>query len=239
MKTALVIGASRGIGRAIALRLAADGFDIFASVRKPEEFLAGPAREIQALGRTVTTLVFDVSDRDAVQREYAKYFSESAPDVIVYNAGIARDDVFALMTPEEWDDVIHTNLDGFFNTVQPLTGNMMLQKHGRIVAVTSISGQIGQMGQANYAASKAGIAAAVKSLARELGRKNILVNAVAPGLIETAMTEHLPKEQLLPLIPVRRFGKPEEVAAAVSFLCGPDSSYISGQVLSVSGGMVM
>lgn len=239
MKQALIIGAARGIGRAVAVRLASDGFDIVGSCRDEAAFMAGTGAEIGALGRTVTPAVFDLTDPDAVLAVYAKIFGESAPDVIVYNAGIARDDVFALMTRREWREVMATNLDGFFNTVQPLLPAMMARKSGRIVVVTSISGQTGQAGQVNYSASKAALAGAVKALAREVGRKHILVNGVAPGVIETDMTKDLPAEYIMPLIPVRRFGKPQEVAGAVSFLCGPDSTYINGQILNINGGMYM
>ena len=168
----------------------------------------------------------------------AELFGDSAPDVVVYNAGIARDNMFVFMSPEEWDSVIHTNLDGFYHTVQPLLFGMIARRSGRIIVITSASGQSGQAGQVNYAASKAALAAAVKSLAREVGRKGILVNAVSPGVIETDMTAELPKEQILPMIPLKRFGTPEEVAGVISFLCSPDSTYLHGQVIAVNGGLL-
>ena len=162
---------------------------------------------------------------------------ECHPEACVFNAGVCRDGVFAMMPPEDWRDVLATNLDGFYNTVQPVVFNMLQRRRGRIVAVTSVSGETGQAGQVNYSASKAGLAGAVKALAREVGRRGIFVNAVAPGVIETEMTAELPKEQILPLIPVHRFGTAEEVAAVVDFLCSEPQMYVQGQVIGVNGGM--
>ena len=238
-KTALVIGASRGIGKAIAVRLAHDGFDIAATCSRGTASLADVKAVVESAGRRFTGLAFDVADRESAAKILNECFGEGAPEVIVYNAGIARDNLFVFMSPSEWDSVVRTNLDGFYNTVQPLLMGMMARKSGRIVAISSASGQAGQGGQVNYSASKAALIGAVKALAREVGRKKILVNAVAPGFIETAMTADLPKEKILPLIPLNRAGLPEEVAGAVSFLCGPDSSYIQGQVLAVNGGLVI
>ncbi|HOG49096.1 MAG TPA: SDR family oxidoreductase, partial [Lentisphaeria bacterium] len=151
----------------------------------------------------------------------------------------ADDNLFAFMTPTQWSEVLRTNLDGFYNTIQPLVFGMLARKSGRIIAISSASGQTGQAGQVNYSAAKAGLIGAVKALAREVGRKGILVNAIAPGLIETDMTKDLPKERILPLIPLARAGVANEVAGVVSFLCGPDSTYIHGQVIAVNGGLVM
>ena len=239
-KGALVTGSSRGIGRAISQRLAEDGFDIAATARQ-----AGPdseelARQVAAAGRKFTLLAFDVRDREAVRRELERVFGDGgAPEVAVYNAGIARDNLMAFMSPREWDEVIETNVNGFYNTIQPLVFGMLAKKRGRIVAVSSASGQTGQAGQVNYSASKAALIGAVKALAREVGRKGVLVNAVAPGFIHTEMTREIPEERVLPLIPLNRAGEAAEVAGAVSFLCGPDSSYIHGQVIAVNGGLVI
>lgn len=239
-RIALVIGGCRGIGRAISLRLAEDGFDIAATARQ-----AGPdseelARQVAAAGRKFTLLAFDVRDREAVRRELERVFGDGgAPEVAVYNAGIARDNLMAFMSPREWDEVIETNVNGFYNTIQPLVFGMLAKKRGRIVAVSSASGQTGQAGQVNYSASKAALIGAVKALAREVGRKGVLVNAVAPGFIHTEMTREIPEERVLPLIPLNRAGEAAEVAGAVSFLCGPDSSYIHGQVIAVNGGLVI
>ena len=238
-KTALVTGASRGIGRAIAKRLAHDGFDIIGTCSRNIEALEETRKEVEAAGRTFTPLAFDIADREASAHALAKTFGDDAPDVIVFNAGISRDDLFVFMSPDKWDSVIHTNVDGFYNVVQPLIMPMMGRRSGRIVVISSASGQTGQAGQVNYSASKAALIGAVKALAREVGRKKILVNAVAPGFIETDMTADIPKDKVLPLIPLNRAGLPDEVAGAVSFLCGPDSTYIQGQVLPVNGGLVI
>lgn len=237
MKTALVIGASRGIGRAIAERLAHDGFDIVGTCRSNPERFQELEQKVTGLGRSFHALAFDIADRKAAEETLLGYFGDGAPDVLVYNAGINDDDLFAMMAPEQWDRVLHTNADGFFNCIHPLIMNMMGRRGGRIIAISSISGQTGQPGQVNYSASKAALLGAVKALARELARKKILVNAVAPGFIDTDMTEKLPTDELVPQIPLRRIGKAEEVAGAVAFLAGPDSSYITGQVIAVNGGL--
>ncbi len=238
-KNALIIGASRGIGKAIAKRLASDGFDIVATCSRDVAALDSLKVETEALGRSFHGMAFDISDRSAAAAALTGFFGESAPDVIVYNAGIARDNLFVFMSEQEWDSVIHTNLDGFYNTVQPLLMGMMAKKNGRIVVISSASGQVGQGGQVNYSASKAALIGAVKALAREVGRKKILVNAVAPGFIETDMTADLPSDKILPMIPLNCAGTADDVAGAVSFLCGPDSRYIHGQVIAVNGGLVI
>lgn len=237
MKTALVIGASRGIGRAIAERLAHDGFDIVGTCRSNPERFQELEQKVTGLGRSFHALAFDIADRKAAEETLLGYFGDGAPDVLVYNAGINDDDLFAMMAPEQWDRVLHTNADGFFNCIHPLIMNMMGRRGGRIIAISSISGQTGQPGQVNYSASKAALLGAVKALAREVARKKILVNAVAPGFIDTDMTEKLPTDELVPQIPLRRIGKAEEVAGAVAFLAGPDSRYITGQVIAVNGGL--
>lgn len=237
MKTALVIGASRGIGRAIAERLAHDGFDIVGTCRSNPKRFQELEQKVTGLGRSFHALAFDIADRKAAEETLLGYFGDGAPDVLVYNAGINDDDLFAMMAPEQWDRVLHTNADGFFNCIHPLIMNMMGRRGGRIIAISSISGQTGQPGQVNYSASKAALLGAVKALAREVARKKILVNAVAPGFIDTDMTEKLPTDELVPQIPLRRIGKAEEVAGAVAFLAGPDSSYITGQVIAVNGGL--
>ena len=237
MKKAFVIGASKGIGRQIALRLVSDGYKVYVSGRNQKQLDDGVVSECSALGASVESLIFDVTDPAAVKKEYARVFGEDTPDIVVYNAGCNADNLFAFMEDEEWSRVLHTNVDGFFNTVQPLVGNMIAQKFGRIIVISSVSGQSGQAGQVNYSAAKAALIGAVKALAREVARKNVLVNVVAPGVIDTDMVKDLPKEHVLPLIPLRRYGTVDEIAGVVSFLCGPDSSYMTGQVLSVNGGL--
>lgn len=236
-RRALVIGGNRGIGRGIALRLASDGYDLFVSGRDEEQLKRGIVAECEAQELKITPLVFDITAPAAVKAEYERVFGENTPDIAVFNAGCNADNLFAFMSEEEWNSVLHTNVDGFFNTIQPLVGDMVSRKFGRIVVISSVSGQTGQTGQVNYSAAKAALIGAAKALAREVARKNVLVNVVAPGVIDTDMTKDLPKEHVLPLIPQRRYGTVDEIAGAVSFLCGPDSSYITGQVLAVNGGM--
>jgi len=238
-RTALVIGGCRGIGRAITLRLAEDGFDVYPTCRKKSEAAEQLARDIRALGRECTILELDVCDRAKTRETLDAVFAETPPDAVIYNSGIAKDNLFVFMDGDEWDDVIGTNLRGFYNTIQPLVFGMLARHSGRIVVISSASGQTGQAGQVNYSASKAGLIGAVKALARETGRKGILVNAVAPGVIDTEMTKELPKDKILPLIPLHRFGDASEVAGVVSFLCGNDSTYIQGQVIAVNGGLVI
>jgi len=238
-ETALVTGSSRGIGRAIALRLARDGFDVVVHCRSRREDADAVQREIAALGRGCRVLQFDVRDREAAAAalladigEHGCYYG------VVCNAGVARDNSFPAMSGEEWDTVIETNLDAFFNVLNPLTMPLVQRrKPGRIVTLSSVSGVLGNRGQVNYSAAKAGIIGATKALALELAKRAITVNCVAPGLIETEMTEGAPLEEILRHVPLRRIGLPEEVAAAVSFLMSRDAAYITRQVISVDGGL--
>ena len=238
-RVAFIAGGCRGIGREITLRLAKDGFDVVPSCRKRGPEAESLAEEVRKLGRECRILELDVRDREGTRKVLEAAFADDAPDAVVYNSGIARDNLFVFMEESQWDDVLETNLQGFFNTVHPLIFGMLARRGGRIVVISSASGQTGQAGQVNYSASKAGLIGAVKALAREVGRKGVLVNAVAPGVIDTEMTRDLPGETVLPLIPLRRFGSAAEVAGAVSFLCGPDSTYIHGQVIAVNGGLVI
>jgi len=236
---ALVVGGSRGIGRAICLRLARSGFGIWLTYRGSREAADGVRAEIEAGGGSCEPVGFDVADYEAVQAALAGRAETRPPEVVVFNAGVARDNLLVWMSKEEWDSVLGTNLDGFFNVMRAVLFPMLRNRRGRIVVVSSVSGQIGQSGQANYAASKAGLIGAAKSLAREIGKRNILVNVVAPGLIETDMTRELPRDQVLPLIPLQRLGKPEEVAAVVDFLCREEHMYIHGQVIGINGGLAI
>ncbi len=238
-RVALVIGGSRGIGRAVTVRLARSGFDIWCTYRSDHAAAAEVKSEVELIGRRCETAGFDVADRPATQAALAPWLSARAPDVVVYNSGITRDNLLVWMKPAEWDDVISTNLTGFYNVMQPVMFPMLEARRGRVVVIASVAGQIGQAGQVNYSASKAGLIGAAKALAREVGRKNIVVNVVAPGVIETQMTSHLPKKQILPLIPLRRFGTPDEVAVVVDFLCREDLLYIHGQVIGVNGGLAI
>ncbi|RZA19990.1 MAG: 3-oxoacyl-ACP reductase FabG [Lysobacteraceae bacterium] len=236
----LVTGASRGIGRAIALRLARDGFDIAVHCRSRRELAEAVAVEIEALGRRARVLEFDVADRaacaTAIEADIAMH---GAYFGVVCNAGITRDAAFPAMTGDEWDSVIHTNLDGFYNVLQPCVMPMVRRRQpGRIVTIASVSGLAGNRGQTNYSAAKAGIIGATKALALELAKRQITVNCVAPGLIETDMLPAEVVDEAMKMIPLRRVGRPEEVAAAVSYLVSDDAAYVTRQVVSVNGGML-
>jgi 3-oxoacyl-[acyl-carrier protein] reductase len=239
-KSVLVTGSSRGIGRAIALRLARDGYDIVVHCHSRREQADNVMQAIVAQGRLARVLQFDVADRKATAAALAADIKQHGCYYgVVCNAGVIRDNVFPAMSGEEWDVVIKTNLDGFYNVLNPLIMPMVRRRApGRIVTLASVSGLIGNRGQVNYSAAKAGIIGATKALALELASREITVNCVAPGLIETEMIESVPLEEALKLIPAGRIGKPEEVAAAVSFLLAEDAAYITRQVICVNGGLV-
>ena len=236
----LVTGASRGIGRAIALRLARDGFDIAVHCRSRRELAEAVAAEIEALGRKVRVLEFDVADRAACASALAADIeTHGAYHGVVCNAGIARDNAFPAMSGEDWDSVIHTNLDGFYNVLQPCVMPMVRRRQpGRIVTLASVSGLAGNRGQTNYSAAKAGIIGATTALALELAKRQITVNCVAPGLVDTEMLPAEVVEEAMKMIPLRRVGTPEEVAAAVAYLMSDDAAYVTRQVISVNGGML-
>ncbi len=239
MGTALVTGGSKGLGRAMALGLAQDGWDIWLNYRSDAAGAAAVAAEIEALGRDCRLLPFDVADQAAVQAALEPLLAETTPGAVISNAGFARDGLLALMDAQAWKSVLAVHLDGFFNVVRCVLPRMLRARKGRIVAIASTAGQTGSPGQTNYSAAKAGLLGAVRSLAAEVARRNVLVNAVAPGFIATDMTAHLPEPELAARIPLGRFGTPEEVAAAVRFLCSDKAAYITGQTLSVNGGIHM
>ena len=238
--TILVTGGSRGIGRAIALRLARDGFDVVVHCRSRVAEAEAVAGEVRALGREARVLAFDVADRAAcAQALEADVAEHGAYYGVVCNAGIARDNAFPAMSGEDWDAVIHTNLDAFYNVLNPLVMPLVRRrKPGRIVTLSSVSGLVGNRGQTNYSAAKAGIIGATKALALELASRDITVNCVAPGLIDTQMVSGEVLDEALKLIPMRRMGRPEEVAAIVAFLVSEQASYITRQVISVNGGLI-
>lgn len=238
-ETVLVTGSSRGIGKAIALRLARDGYDLVVHCRSRRDEAEAVLRQVVGVGRQCRILQFDIAERDAVAAELeADIAAHGCYYGVVCNAGIVRDNVFPALSGDDWDAVLKTNLDGFFNVLHPLIMPMVRRrKPGRIITLASVSGLIGNRGQVNYSAAKAGIIGATKALALELAKREITVNCVAPGLIETEMIGDVPLEEALKLIPLRRVGKPEEVAALVSFLMSPDAAYITRQVISVNGGL--
>jgi 3-oxoacyl-[acyl-carrier protein] reductase len=234
---ALVVGGSRGIGKSTALRLADSGFDICLTYHRNEKAANSVCSEIESKGVACRTVGFDVADGEQTEAALKPLMDERAPEVVVFNSGIVRDSLLVMMSREEWESVISTNLNGFYNIMHVVLFPMLREKRGRIVVVSSTSGQIGQAGQVNYSASKAGLIGAAKALAREVGKKNILVNVVAPGLIETDMTEGFPADQIMPLIPLRRLGKVEDVSSVIHFLCTDKNMYIHGQVIGINGGL--
>jgi len=240
VRRVLVTGASRGIGRAIAVALARDGFDLALGYLRSKAAAERTAAEIGRLGRSATLLCFDVADREACGEALcADMQAQGAYWGAVLNAGIHRDAPFPGLSDEAWDRVLRTNLDGFFNVLRPLVMPMLrLRAGGRIVTLSSLAGITGNRGQVNYAASKAGIIAATKSLAQELAKRQVTVNCVAPGWIDTEMIEVADRDALAAGIPLRRLGTPEDVSAAVSFLFSGGASYITGQVISINGGLL-
>ena len=240
MKAALVTGGSRGIGKAICVRLAELGYFVLINYRSNEKEALNTLSLVREKGVEGAILSFDVSDSSQVSAVLGKWMEANAEkeiEVLVNNAGVKDDGLMMWMKDEQWSNVLGISLDGFFYVTRLILNSMLLRKYGRIINVVSLSGLKGLPGQVNYSAAKAGVIGATKALAQEVGRRGITVNAVAPGFIKTDMTEGLDEKELKNMIPVRRFGTPEEVAFTVGFLVAAEAGYITGEVISINGGL--
>ncbi len=240
MKCALITGGSRGIGRAICIELARQGYYILINYKSNQAEAEQTLNLIMAEGESGELLPFDVADKVAIQQTLGNWLENNGDktlEVLVNNAGIREDALLSWMTDEQWDNVLSTNLDSFFYITRLVLSQMLEKRYGRIINIVSLSGLKGLPGQTNYSAAKAGVIGATKALAQEVARHNITVNALAPGFIKTDMTEGMDEKELRNLVPARRFGRPEEVAYAAGFLASPQAAYITGQVLSINGGL--
>jgi 3-oxoacyl-[acyl-carrier protein] reductase len=236
---ALITGGSRGIGAAIAEALARSGHPVILNYKSNQAAAEEVKGRIEAAGGEVELSQFDVAESKETRAAIERLLKDERPiGILVNNAGVSRDAAFPAMNEEEWQLVIRTTLDGFYNVTQPLVMPMVRRKWGRIINISSVSGVVGMRGQANYSAAKAGLIGATKTLAQELGKRNITVNAVAPGLIQTEMIKDVVLESVLPMIPMRRVGQPREVAELVAFLASDRAAYITGQVIGINGGLI-
>jgi 3-oxoacyl-[acyl-carrier protein] reductase len=233
-RVALVTGASRGVGRAVAVALAHAGCHVLVNFRSRQDAAAETLSLIEGGGGTGALCPFDVASPAACDEAIARH---PRIDILINNAGIRDDALLVFMKREQWNDVIATNLSSFYNVTRPVVKQMAMNRWGRVVTIASTAGQTGMPGQVNYAAAKAGVIGASKALAKEVAKRGVTVNVLAPGFIETDMTADLPREQVLPMIPAGRFGTPDEVAAAVVFLCSEPAGYITGAVLNINGGV--
>ena len=240
MKFALVTGGSRGIGRAVCIKLAEMGYNVLINYKSNEVEANNTLALVKEKGVDGELIQFDVSDKAAIMSKLGDWMeanTDKVIEVLVNNAGIRDDGLMMWMKDEQWDSVIKTNLDGFFYVTRLVVNSMLMKKYGRIINIVSLSGLKGLPGQTNYSAAKAGVIGATKALAQEIGRKGITVNAVAPGFIKTDMTEGLNEAELKNMVPLKRFGTPEEVAHTVGFLATEGAAYITGEVISVNGGL--
>lgn len=237
-KTILITGASRGIGYETALYLANNGYDLVLHCNKNIQKLEDLQKKVTSLGIKTRLLQFDISNREECKTKLLNDIETNGTYYgVILNAGIAKDNPLPAMEDNEWDSVINTNLNGFYNVIKPLIMPMIQNRGGRIVALTSVSGLTGNRGQVNYSASKAGIIGAAKALSREVAKRKITVNCVAPGIIETDMTTNIPEEIIKEIVPIKRAGTGKEVASLINYLLSDDAGYITGQVISVNGGM--
>ena len=240
MKFALVTGGSRGIGRAVCIKMAEMGYNVLINYKSNEEDANNTLASVKEKGVDGEIIQFDVSDKEQIKSKLGDWMEtnkDKVIEVLVNNAGIREDTLMMWMKDEQWDNVIKTNLDGFFYVTRLVVNSMLMKKYGRIINIVSLSGLKGMPGQTNYSAAKAGVIGATKALAQEIGRKGITVNAVAPGFIKTDMTEGLNENELKSMVPLKRFGSPEEVAHAVGFLASAEAAYITAEVISVNGGL--
>ena len=240
MKSSLVTGGSRGIGRAICVKLAELGYHVLINYKGNEAAANETLELVKAKGATGEILKFDVADKEDIKTVLGKWIEtneDKVLEVLVNNAGIKNDGLMFWMKDEQWEDVLRTSLDGFFYTTRLVINNMLTKRYGRIINIVSVSGLKGTPGQVNYSAAKSGVIGATKALAQEVGKRNITVNAIAPGFIKTDMTGDLDEGQLKAMIPINRFGTPEEVAHVVGFLVAKEAAYITGEVISVNGGL--
>jgi len=240
MKFALVTGGSRGIGRAVCIKMAEMGYNVLINYKSNEEEAKNTLAMVKERGTDGEILQFDVSDKEEIKSKLGGWMESNEDkviEVLVNNAGIREDGLMMWMKDEQWESVIKTNLDSFFYVTRLVVNSMLMKKYGRIINMVSLSGLKGLPGQTNYSAAKAGVIGATKALAQEIGRKGITVNAVAPGFIKTDMTEELNEAELKNMVPLKRFGLPEEVAHAVAFLASKEAAYITGEVISVNGGL--
>jgi 3-oxoacyl-[acyl-carrier protein] reductase len=240
MKYALVTGGSRGIGRAACLKLAEQGYSILINYKSNEKEANVTREEVLKKNVSAETLQFDVADKAAIERVLGGWMEKNPEhiiEVLVNNAGIRQDTLMLFMNDDQWDSVIDSSLHGFYHVTRAVLKSMVSKRYGRIVNVVSLSGLNGMAGQTNYSAAKAAVIGATKALAQEVAKRNVTVNAVAPGFIKTDMTVDLPEDQIKAIIPMQRFGTPDEVADAIAFLASPKASYITGSVLSITGGI--
>jgi 3-oxoacyl-[acyl-carrier protein] reductase len=238
-KTVCVTGGSRGLGKEMALQCAEAGYDLWLTYQSSDDKAKAVQQEVESKGVSCRLLKFNVADAEQVKSVFEEALSEVTPWALINNAGITRDGLFVRMSQDNWNSVVDTNLNGFFNVTRPLVAAMMKKKQGRVINISSVVGQSGNPGQVNYAASKAGMIGATKALALEVARRNILVNAIAPGFIETEMTEGLNVDSMLKDIPLGRLGEPRHIADMALFLLSQKADYITGQVFSVNGGLYL